>query len=279
VGYYSEHDDLTNDFQVTIFDRSDTGEGNFDIEFRYNRLEWTTGDASGGSGGVGGVPAQAGYDAGDGANFFTLPGSRTPAVLDLADTSNVSTDSPGLWFFNIRNGEISDGSTPETPLVPTIITDSGGYQFDFEVAEHQVVYVDPLVATGYDFQVASGPNILSALFPNLQADPYQLYSLDGLTFLGSVMGGVTFNFASGGVNGFQLRGIDPGLGLDPNNPLSFVTGLTFAVVSGSTNISLLQTPVTVDTGSVPEPATWAMLILGFAAAGAMLRRRRLLAWA
>ena len=30
----------------------------------------------------------------------------------------------------------------------------------------------------------------------------------------------------------------------------------------------------VSTGAVPEPATWAMMILGFGAAGAMLRRRR-----
>mgnify|MGYP000039875964 CR=1 FL=1 len=29
------------------------GEGDFDVEFRFNRCEWTTGDASGGSGGFG----------------------------------------------------------------------------------------------------------------------------------------------------------------------------------------------------------------------------------
>jgi hypothetical protein len=31
------------------------------------------------------------------------------------------------------------------------------------------------------------------------------------------------------------------------------------------------------TGSVPEPATWAMLITGFAGVGAMIRRKRVLA--
>lgn len=273
VGYYSSHSDLTNDFQLTIFDREDTGEGNFDIEFRYNRLEWTTGDASGGGGGVGGTPAQAGYDAGDGENFFTLPGSRTAAVLDLADTSNVSNETPGLWLFNIRNGEISDGSTPETALVPTIVTDSGGYQFDFMVEENQRVFIDPLVAVGYDYEVLSGPNILSALFPILpnQADPYLLYLLDG-TFLDSVFGGQVFNFGGGGVNGFRLRGIDLGNGLDPGNSQAFVTGLTFAVGAGTTQISMLQTPVSVETG-VPEPATWMMLILGFGGVGAAMRRR------
>jgi len=30
-----------------------------------------------------------------------------------------------------------------------------------------------------------------------------------------------------------------------------------------------------DTGPVPEPGAWALMILGFGAAGAMLRRRRM----
>ena len=65
VGYYSSHSNKLNDFQLVLLNRSDTGAGNFDIQFRYNRLEWTTGDASGGSNGQGGTPAQAGYDAGN----------------------------------------------------------------------------------------------------------------------------------------------------------------------------------------------------------------------
>ncbi|MCW5760671.1 MAG: PEPxxWA-CTERM sorting domain-containing protein [Phenylobacterium sp.] len=269
VGYYSQHSDLTNDFQLTIFDRSDTGEGNFDIEFRYNRLQWTTGDVSGG------VPAQAGYDAGDGENYFKLPGSFTEDVVKLADTSNVSGETPGLWFFNIRNGALADGATPETALVPTVVTDSGGYQFDFMVAENQRIFIDPLVAIGYDYELLSGPNILSALFPILsgQSDPYLLYALNG-DFLGSVFGGNVFNFGAGGVSGFRLRGIDPDIALDPNYSQAFVTGLTFAVANGPTQISILQTPVTFDTGGVPEPATWTMLILGFGAVGAALRSRR-----
>ena len=72
VGFYSQNPSLTNSFQAIIRDRSDTGAGNFDIDFRYERLEWTTGDASGGTGGLGGTPAQAGYDAGNNTDFFTL---------------------------------------------------------------------------------------------------------------------------------------------------------------------------------------------------------------
>jgi hypothetical protein len=41
------------------------------------------------------------------------------------------------------------------------------------------------------------------------------------------------------------------------------------------NLALTASPV--DTGGVPEPATWALMIVGFGAAGAALRRRRAVA--
>jgi len=103
VGYYSTHDDLSNDFQL-ILTAAGPGIGDFDVEFRYNRCQWTTGDASGGSNGFGGTPAQAGFDAGNLEDFVVLPGSRTMAVLQLCTTSNVSI--PGVWRFEIRGGEV-----------------------------------------------------------------------------------------------------------------------------------------------------------------------------
>ena len=77
VGVYSNNASTTNTFQLVLIDRADEGAGNFNVQFRYEDINWTTGSASGG------VPAQAGYDAGDGMNFFTLPGSRTAAVANL----------------------------------------------------------------------------------------------------------------------------------------------------------------------------------------------------
>ncbi|MBX3250325.1 MAG: hypothetical protein KF901_24315 [Myxococcales bacterium] len=107
VGYFSNRVDLLNSFQALLVDQSAAGAaGDFDVEFRYNRCEWTTGDASGGSGGLGGTPAQAGFDAGDETNFRVLPGSGTMAVLDLCTTSNV--DLPGVWRFQIRSGNLAE---------------------------------------------------------------------------------------------------------------------------------------------------------------------------
>ncbi len=93
VGYFSSHDDLLNSFQIVLTPAADGV--TFEVELRYARCEWTTGDASGGRMGFGGTPAQAGFDAADGMNHLTLPGSRTMAVLELCTTSNVSM--PGVW--------------------------------------------------------------------------------------------------------------------------------------------------------------------------------------
>ena len=61
VGYFGTHDDKLNSFQLVLIDRSDIAPGDFDVEFNYDRIEWETGDASGGSGGLGGTPPPAGH--------------------------------------------------------------------------------------------------------------------------------------------------------------------------------------------------------------------------
>jgi hypothetical protein len=104
VGYFAIHDDLKMDFQLILRNALDCGSGDFDVEFRYNRCEWTTGDASGGSGGFGGTPAQAGFDAGNEMDFVEIMGSRTMSILDLCFTSNVGV--PGVWQFSVRGGEV-----------------------------------------------------------------------------------------------------------------------------------------------------------------------------
>ena len=72
------------------------------VIFLYADLQWTTGIISGGSRGVGGNAALAGYNAGDRINSYTLPGSQTSKVVKLTRTSNVGI--PGTWVFKIGKG-------------------------------------------------------------------------------------------------------------------------------------------------------------------------------
>lgn len=122
VGYYSAAVDKLNSFQVVLIDRSDTGAGNFDIEFNYDKIQWETGDASGGSSGFGGNSARAGYSNGTGiaGTFVELPGSGVNgALLDTGPNSLVNSGNGGVagrYVFEARNGTVVE--PPETDVVP-----------------------------------------------------------------------------------------------------------------------------------------------------------------
>ena len=68
-------------------------------------IQWTTGDASGGSGGLGGTPAQVGFNAGDSKNYANVQDSRTSAIINITSTSNVLV--PGQWIFQVQNAIIT----------------------------------------------------------------------------------------------------------------------------------------------------------------------------
>ena len=109
VGYYECHTDLRMSFQLVLTEVPGSSCGtegaDFDVEMRYARCEWTTGDASGGTGGLGGTEAQAGFDAGNGRDFVMLPRSRMPNIhTRLCNGSNV--EMPGIWRFQIRGGAV-----------------------------------------------------------------------------------------------------------------------------------------------------------------------------
>ena len=50
---------------------------------------------------------QVGFDAGDGENFFAVPGSQTPDILHIGNSSNFGTI--GRWIFRIDQANIDSG--------------------------------------------------------------------------------------------------------------------------------------------------------------------------
>lgn len=70
VGYYSMMSDKVNTFQVILTDGNDPVLGiGKNVGFCYQDMQWTTGSASQGTNGFGGVPATVGTNLGDGTHY------------------------------------------------------------------------------------------------------------------------------------------------------------------------------------------------------------------
>lgn len=82
VGYYGNQVDKLNTFELIFTDGTDPiiGIGN-NVAFSYADMQWTTGSASGGSGGFGGTPASVGINKGDGV-YYALIGRFNHAGTD-----------------------------------------------------------------------------------------------------------------------------------------------------------------------------------------------------
>lgn len=174
---------------------------------------------------------------------------------------------------------VVEGALPDDPILPgeIVIGDNGvpEFQFEFPVDENGLggafpIFIDPIVAIGYDY--TSSINVASVEIPAalMNGDDTFRLILPGVGEY-TLTAGVPFDITSvvaGGVNAFTIDGIDTSELLDPNDPLAFVTGLTF--VGGGTTMATM-TPLTVDTDAnnpgtpgVPVPGTLLLLGLGLA---------------
>ncbi|MHC5060292.1 MAG: InlB B-repeat-containing protein [Planctomycetota bacterium] len=112
LGYYSQNMDKINDFQLILIDRSDRMLGSFDIEFNYEQVQWETGDASLGTGGLGGQSVRVGFSAGTGTDgtFFEFEGSgANGAFLDTNTATGLiyasrNSSLNGRYIFSVEAG-------------------------------------------------------------------------------------------------------------------------------------------------------------------------------
>ncbi|XP_073426629.1 alpha-tectorin-like [Dendrobates tinctorius] len=105
VAYYGSASKKVNTFQAVL-----TSDGyNYIAILNYGDIQWTTGTASDGDPftGLGGIPAQAGFNSGDDTHYFNIPGSRTNEVLKIETTSNVNYS--GRWVFQVDDFKVPGG--------------------------------------------------------------------------------------------------------------------------------------------------------------------------
>ncbi len=117
VGFYDGNTSKLNAFQIIIEDASGApggAPGDFSFEFRYENIDWTSGDFDGGTDGLGGIPARAGYSAGDGSvNFFELPQSGNESAL-----LNLETAQAPFVFLSTAGGVSELTAVDDSFFVP-----------------------------------------------------------------------------------------------------------------------------------------------------------------
>jgi gliding motility-associated-like protein len=101
VGYWDTHAGKRNTFQIIISNGSDPiiPYGN-NVQFCYQKMEWTTGDFSGGAGGFGGSPAVVGANAGDGVNFVQIGEFDTAGSAYYGQYPSNSSADGVAWLDN-----------------------------------------------------------------------------------------------------------------------------------------------------------------------------------
>jgi hypothetical protein len=194
------------------------------------------------------------------------------SLLDLHNpagpTGNSNQAGRSRSFFGFN--PLAPGA-PDDVFLP-IVDEAGVFHFDFDVTADERVFIDPLVAVGYDYRIGGGdPNFASVLLPDIGDGVFDLFLLDGSEWVFDRLlhAGTAFDFAGAGVAEFRIAGIEASAGLRPEDPTAFVTGLTFV---GDGRFTGTMTPLTAEL-RVSEPATLWLVALALAAVAGAGRRR------
>ena len=201
---------------------------------------------------------------------ITIPGAQSVTTWGINDFGRyVVTSDAGNFIYDPAGPVAPDGGSVFAPVDGADVP-AGTSQFSITVVDGQVYYIDPAYASGFEYQAGTGPLFSSVIAPAGIGvnNGFSLYLWNGTDYVFDqrILGGVEFDFLNP-VDRFQLRGIPASAAIDPNNPAGFITGLTFASAGQFDGFQIAIT-------SVPEPASWALMISGFGLVGASMRRRK-----
>ncbi|GAB6194367.1 hypothetical protein [Desulfocastanea catecholica] len=166
--------------------------------------------------------------------------------------------SRSFFDFSTETLPVPDDAPIYLPSVDPFGSPNGGviYTFDVAVEGGKTVFIDPVVAVGYDYQVGDGdPHFASVQLPEIGDNKFSLYMFDGenYVFKENIMAGEKYLFGEGAER-FRVMGIEASSGLDPNNATAFPTALTFlsdgSFTGTMTPIVVTQVDIDIKPGSV-----------------------------
>lgn len=226
---------------------SDQYFGGIDVDPSTARVYWTQTGAGGGASTV----YSADYNGGNQAQLLNAGGSP------------ISGNAISLGC--------DPGVAPGNPLMPDPNNPDDDFVFDAVPVPHdQIIFFDPDYAIGYDYSV-TGSDFASLLLPNVGDGVYDLHLWDGsvYAFEQQLGAGEEFFFGGSGVNRFRIVGIEETAQLNPDDPLAFVTGLSF---TSAGTVDVTMTPLTEI--AIPEPASITLLAIALLGLSMYTRRIR-----
>ena len=208
----------------------------------------------------------------------------TAAIVSYNGTDYVLGDTITILFDGSSSGSTLTGLTSTLTLLFGSVNGAGDYVFTYALTNTSSAALQPSSeVTGFGFNTNPNPDVAASSITSTAADPddqltnissgsisngtsVEICGTGGSTCAGGGSTGPDVGETSGGQFILAFTGGDPGTVTLTNATVRYQsTGLNG---QGSGIGTPTNPPV------VPEPATWAMMLLGFGAVGYSLRRRR-----
>lgn len=211
---------------------------------------------------------------------------RKPLSIGLAAAAGLALAQPAYGSVTLWNGSGSNDSVGWGQLGPSFTTVNSGTTAT-SVGGMVVTLTDsapPMErrdeGSGWAGNFASGEQLLwNQLFGSITINFASPVSAAGAQIQSDTFGTFTARITMNDGTFFDLVGTSSNAGQDGNPFLGIIsttaniTSITFNLTAPNQSFAI-SSLLMIDATSVPEPATWSMLLIGFGAMGFAVRRQR-----